>query len=94
MKLVLAMLLSIFAFSFSANAEEIETPDQIRGERIAPCDWWNYEPDVRGYICGRRPWTITVTTVDEVQRVIDQLVAKINDLENRVAALEAEGDSK
>ena len=60
----------------------------IIGERIKPCDQWSYNTNVAGFICRNNPWYITVPTVREVQRVIDELTYKIRDLEARLAELE------
>lgn len=82
--LTLGLFVSSIAF-----AEYPEDAPILRGERVQPCTYWQYDSSIRGYFCFSRPWTITVATVPEVQRVIDSLSRKITDLEARVAALES-----
>lgn len=87
----LFVALSLLVCSFSVQAFEASDLDAIdmRGEYIQPCEYWNYDSDVRNYVCSRKNFGFNAATVPEVQRVIDQLVRRIDDLERRVQRLES-----
>lgn len=62
------------------------------GEYFSPCTWWNYDYDLSGYVCRSTSIGKTFLTTDdllETQMENDRLQQKVDDLENRIATLEA-----
>jgi len=80
MKKTLLGLLLISATGFAA--------DVSNSISFQPCSWWKYDFESSAYVCQSTGMTTRVYTDYEVDRLIQNLENKIQQLEARVAKLE------
>lgn len=73
-------------------SDPVVTESYIGSVSVQPCSSWSYDFNISGYKCNFLDRNVEVPEHRDVQRLADlveRLEAKISDLEQRVAILEA-----
>lgn len=81
-------LASLVAFSM-LSASHAQGLFPIRTDSYELCRHWSYARNESGRICNST-WRADVVDARDLQRTIDRLSSRIEDLERRLAALELE----
>jgi TolA-binding protein len=91
---VFGIILASVAFASSNSQPESNTENtesEADSTYFTPCDSWQYNSDVRGYICSFRGRRTTIPDQYEFQNLqnsVSQMERTIRDLENRIRVLE------
>jgi len=65
--------------------------ESTRSAYIMPCDSWEFNNDVRGYVCRYRSYRISVADMNDIRNIegkMNQMSQKILELESRIQVLE------
>lgn len=94
-KLSLVLLSLLFLQISTSGLNAYENHDKnwsakyhIRDYYFQPCRSWNYDFNIRGYICGSRAFSIRTPDSYDVERVIADLDKRIKALEKKIEKLE------
>ena len=84
MKFTSIAILGLTMFGGTALAAN----NSLQRQTSEACSWWNYDFDVRGFICASKLPAMTVYSAADVDRQIDRLEKLVGSLESRVKILE------
>ena len=83
----LLLIASALLSNQAISSDHSETSENLVGQFISPCDSWDYSSDARGYVCWMRPRRIEVVTPRDLDSLIIDLRAKIDDLQRQIDEL-------